>query len=82
MLQSGQAGAQGSSEEAEVAHFHKAAWQDMLEEALDEMLHGEGAGFELAGVGGAVLEGDLGSFQAAAMIDGDQARLLMATRWM
>lgn len=45
----------------------------MLEEALDEMLHGESTGLELAGVGGAVLESDLGSFQAATVIDGEQA---------
>jgi hypothetical protein len=44
-LQRSQPGAQGGCEEAEVAHFHEAAWQDVLEEALDEMLHGEGAGF-------------------------------------
>jgi hypothetical protein len=50
LLQSGQAGAPGGSEESEIAHLHKTAWQDMLEEALDEVLHGESAGFELAGV--------------------------------
>ena len=38
-----QARTAGCAKEAEVAHFHKAAWQDVLEEALDEMLHGEGA---------------------------------------
>jgi hypothetical protein len=72
LLQSSQAGAQDSAEEAEVAHFHESAWQNMLEEALDEMFHGEGAGFELSRVGGAVLEGKLGSFQAATVIDGEQ----------
>ena len=50
LLQSGQAGASGGSEEAKVTHFHEAARQDVLEEALDEMLHGEGTGLELAGV--------------------------------
>ena len=45
----------------------------MLKEALDEMLHGEGAGFELAGVCGAVLKGDLGGLQAATMINGDES---------
>ena len=73
MLQSGQAGAAGSAEETEVAHFHEAARQDVLEEALEEMLHGEGTSFELAGICGAVLEGNLGSLQAAALIDGEQA---------
>ncbi len=71
-MQSRQAGAQGGAEEAEVAHFHKTAWQDMLEEALEEVLHGEGAGFELAGVRRAVLEGDAGRLQAATVLDGDQ----------
>ncbi len=72
-MQSSQPGAQGSAEEAEVTHFHESAWQDMLEEALEELLHGEGAGFELAGVGGAVQEGEQGSLHTAAMIDGEQA---------
>ena len=73
LLQSSQAGAQGCGEEAEIAHFHEAARQDMLEEALDEVLHGESTGFELAGVGGAVLESELGSFHAATVMDGEQA---------
>ena len=73
MLQSGQSGADGSAEETEVAHFHEAARQDVLEEALDEMLHGEGTSFELASICGTVLEGELGSLQAAALIDGEQA---------
>ena len=72
-MQSCQPGAQGSVEEAEVAHFHEAAWQDVLEKALDEMLHREHTGLELSIVGRAVLEGDLGSLQAATMIDGNQA---------
>ena len=73
MLQSGQAGAAGSAEGTEVAHFHEVAWQNVLEEALDEMLHREGAGFELAGIGRAVLESNLGGLHAALMLDGDQA---------
>ena len=73
MLQSSQAGAAGSAEETEVAHLHEAARQDVLEEALDEMLHREGASFELASICGAVLEGELGSLQAATLIHGDQA---------
>ena len=44
----------------------------MLKKALDEMLHGEGARPELPRVGEAVLEGNLGSLQATAMIDGKQ----------
>ena len=66
-------GTQGSAEETEVAHFHEAAWQDVLEETLDEMLHREGASFELASICGAVLEGNLGSLEAATMMDGEQA---------
>jgi hypothetical protein len=50
LLQSSQAGAQGCGEEAEVAHFDEAAWQDVLEEALDEVFHGESADFKLPGV--------------------------------
>jgi len=73
LLQNSQAGAQGGSEEAEVAHLHEATRQDVLEEALDEVLHGEGASFKLAGICGAILEGELGSLQVAALIHGDQA---------
>jgi hypothetical protein len=54
LLQNSQSGADGSAEETEVAYFHKAARQDVLEEALDEVLHGEGAGLMLSGVGGTV----------------------------
>jgi len=42
----------------------------VLKEALDEMLHGEAAGLELAGIGRAILESDLGSLQAATLIHG------------
>ena len=37
----------------------------MLEEALDEMLHGKGAGLELSGIGSAILESDLSVLQIA-----------------
>jgi hypothetical protein len=50
LLESGQAGTQGRGEEAIIAHFDEATWQDVLEEALDEMFHGESAGFKLPGV--------------------------------
>lgn len=72
LLQSSQPGAQGCAEEAIVAHFHETARQDMLKKALDEMLHGETTGLDLACVGGAVLESDLRSLQIVAMIDRDQ----------
>ena len=65
-------GAQGCAEEAKVAHFHETVWQNMLEETLDEVLHGKGTGLELSGIGGAVLEGELGSLQTATVINGDQ----------
>jgi len=73
LLESDQARAQGGSEETVVTHIHEAARQDVLEEALDKMLHGEAAGLELAGIGGTIFESDLGSLQAAILIDGDQA---------
>lgn len=76
MLQSSQARAAGSAEEAEVAHFHEAARQDVLEETLDEVLHREATGLELSGVGWTILEGKQGSFQATAMIDGDQTAVI------
>lgn len=50
LLQGGQSGTQGRSEETVVAHFHEATRQDVLEEALDELLHGEGTGFEMPGI--------------------------------
>jgi len=49
--------------------------QDMLEETLQETFDGEGAGFELSGVGRAILESDLGSLETAAMLNGDQAAI-------
>lgn len=54
-----QGGAAVGSEETEVTNFHEAFWQDMLEEALDEMFNRESAIFELSSVGRAVLESDL-----------------------
>jgi hypothetical protein len=60
------------NEKAIVADFDKAPGQDALEEAADELLGGQGTGFELAGVGGAVAEGRLaiGQFQDAVVADG------------
>jgi hypothetical protein len=43
LLESSQSGAQGCTKEAVVAHFHEASWQDVLEEALHEVLHRERA---------------------------------------
>ena len=39
----------------------------MLKEALHEFLHREGTLLELPGIGGAVLEGDLGRFHASGV---------------
>jgi hypothetical protein len=51
--------ATGRGEESVVADFDKALGQNVLEEAADEFLSGEGGGCELAGFGGAVAEGHL-----------------------
>jgi hypothetical protein len=48
----------GRTEEAIIAHLDKAFGQDMLKEAVDEFLDGQGAELGLAGVG-LVTEGDL-----------------------
>jgi hypothetical protein len=57
--QGSQAKVMGVGKEAEVAHLHKALWEDVLQETVDELIGGESAEFELAGVGRAIAEGDL-----------------------
>ena len=47
----------------------------MLEEALHEFLRRERTLFELSGVGGAVLEGDLRRFHAAGVQHSDQTAI-------
>ena len=47
------------SEETEVTDLDEALWQDMLEEALDEVFDREGAEFELSSIGSAILKGNL-----------------------
>lgn len=59
-------------QEAKIADFDKAFWQHVLEEALDEVLNGEGAKFELAGIGLAVLESDLRFLQAVLVNEANQ----------
>ena len=49
----------GVGEEAEVAYLHEAFGEDVLEETVDELIGGEGAKFEQAGVGRVIAEGDL-----------------------
>ena len=67
-LQDGQLAADGSAEEAVIAHLHKRMRENVLEEALKELFHRKRACFELAGIGSAILKGDLGSFHPAAII--------------
>ena len=47
------------TQEAIVAHLDKAFGQDRLQEAMDELLHRQGAEFGLAGPRGAIAKGDL-----------------------
>jgi len=68
-------GAQGGAKKAIVAHFHKASGEHMLEETVHEFLSRERTLFELPGVGGAVLEGDLGRFHVAGVQHTDQTAI-------
>lgn len=74
-LNGSEEGTFGGSQETEVTHFHETGRQDMLEEAVDEMLHGGGAGLELSGIGSAVLESDLGSLEAAIISEAHQTAI-------
>ena len=65
----------GGSEETEVANLDKAFGENVLEEALDELLGGEGAAFELSGIRSAILERDLRLLQAAVIGEGEQAAI-------
>jgi hypothetical protein len=49
--------------------------ENMLKEALKEVLDRKSARFELAGIGGAILEGNLGGFHAAARFERKQAAI-------
>ena len=62
-----------NTQEAIVAHLDKAFGQDMLQEAMDELLGGQGTGARLARIRSAVAERDLIvlHFQEAAVADGD-----------
>ncbi len=55
------------TEQAVVANFNEVRWQDMLEEAANELLGGKGAGLDLIGGRFLVLEGDV------AVSEGDEA---------
>ncbi len=63
----------GGAEETEIADLDEAPGQDVLEEAVDELIGGEGAELDLAGSGRAVAKGDLVVFEfdQAAVADGD-----------
>jgi hypothetical protein len=63
----------GGAEETEIADLDEASGQDVLEEAVDELIGGEGTKLVPAGIGRAVTEGDLVVFEfdQAAVADGD-----------
>ena len=73
LAESGEALPVTGAEEAKVTHFNKTFGQDVLEEAADELLGVEGTGSESAGVGGAIVEGNLAVVQSedAAAADSD-----------
>ena len=73
LAESGKALPVTGAEEAKVTYFNKTFWQDVLEEATDELFGVESRGSEGAGVGGAIAEGDLavGQFENAAVADSD-----------
>ena len=56
-------------QEAEVAHFHKARWQDVLQEAAQKFHHGQGHRAWPGAVGMAVTEGH------GVIIDADDAAI-------
>ena len=59
------------TEQAEVTDFDEPVGKDMLEEATDELLGGEGAVLELVSGGVFVGESDLAMMQAAEAVVGD-----------
>jgi len=67
-LQASQFAANGSTEEAVIAHLHKSMGEHMLEETLKEVLDRKPAFFELTGIGSAILKGDLRAFHGTALV--------------
>ena len=63
------------SKETEVTDFDKAFGEDMLEEALDELLDRESAVFDLPGIGFAIFESDLRLFHATLVNETDQTAI-------
>jgi hypothetical protein len=47
------------TQETIVADLDKALGQDVLQEAMDELLHGQGAEFGLAGAGRVIAKGNV-----------------------
>ena len=72
-LQDNQFAPNGSAKETVIAHLDKGMREDMLEETLKELLHGKRTFFELAGIGNAVLKGNLRIFHGTAVIKRKQA---------
>ena len=75
LLKSKQARSDRRAKEAIVADLHKASGEHMLEETLHEFFSRERTLFALPGIGGAVLEGDLGRLHAAGILHPHQAAI-------
>ena len=75
ILQGSQSRAAIVSKETKVTDFDEAFGENMLEETLDELLNGEGAAFELPGIGFAILKSDLRLFHAALVNKVDQSAI-------
>jgi hypothetical protein len=71
--QAGQEQALRGTEEAEITHLDEASGQNVLEEAVNELIGREGAELVLAGSGRAVAKGDLVVFELdqTVVADGD-----------
>jgi len=74
-LQASQFAANGSTEEAVIAHLHKSMGEHMLEETLKEVLDRKPAFFELTGIGSAILKGDLGVLHGATVVKSQQTTI-------
>ena len=74
-LQGPEFGTLGGGEETIVANFHKTVRQDVMEEALDEIVRREGATLELTVIGRAVGEGDAGRCHVTRVNATDQATI-------
>jgi hypothetical protein len=75
LLQGSQLAADRSAKEAVIADLDKSMRENMLKETLKELLERKRALFELTGVRSAILKGDQGSFQAAAILESQQTAI-------